>query len=106
MPDSIFGVRLSTPSASNGVSSIVSPGALGALFAAEPVEIPPRTFQLNNLGLNDNHCEVMAQELARYDAVLRPIDELDLTGNPSIEKNKGMQRSLGSLTEGFTLLLL
>jgi hypothetical protein len=69
--------------AANG-ASVVSPEALGAFFADEPIETPMRYFLLNNVGLNDNHCEAIAQELARDDALLRPIDELDLTGNPSI----------------------
>jgi hypothetical protein len=83
--------------ASNGIS-VVSPEALGALFAAEPV--PSRTFQLNNLGLNDNHCEVMAQELARYDAVSWRMDKLNLTGNPSIGK-RGYAALLGLLNRRF-----
>jgi hypothetical protein len=72
--------------------SVVSPEALGAFFTEEPVETPMRDFLLNNLGLNDGNCEIMAQELARDGALLRPrdgaftrrIDELDLTGNPSV----------------------
>jgi hypothetical protein len=90
--------------ASNGVS-IVSPKALGALFAAEPVEIPSRTFRLNNLGLNDNHCEVMAQELARDDALLRPLDEFDLTANPSIGE-QGYAALLGLLNRRFEILVV
>jgi hypothetical protein len=64
-------------------ASVVSPGALGAFFSEERPR-SMRTFRLNNLGLNDRHCEVMAHELARDDALLRPIGDLDLTGNPSI----------------------
>jgi hypothetical protein len=86
---------------SNGVS-IVSPEALGALFTAESVEIPSLTFRLNNLGLNDNHCEVMAQELARDDAFLRPIDEVDLTSNPSIGE-QGYAALLGLLNRRFNI---
>jgi hypothetical protein len=86
---------------SNGVS-IVSPEALGALFTAESVEIPSVTFRLNNLGLNDNHCEFMAQELARDDALLRPIDEVDLTGNP-YTKEQGYTARLGILNQRFDI---
>jgi hypothetical protein len=82
--------------------SIVSPEALGALFTAESVEIPSLTFRLNNLGLNDNHCEVMAQELARDDAFLRPIDEVDLTSNPSIGE-QGYAALLGILNQRFSI---
>jgi hypothetical protein len=89
--------------ASNRVS-VVSPEALRALFAAEPVEIPSRTFRLNNLGLNNNHCEVMAQELARDDALSRPINELDLTGNPYIGE-QGYAALLGLLNRRFNLLV-
>jgi hypothetical protein len=69
---------------SNG-TSVVSPEALGAFISEEPIEMPrPRRLHLKNLGLNDNHCEVVAQELGRDVPFLRPIDVLDLTGNPSI----------------------
>jgi hypothetical protein len=65
--------------------------------------MPGRTsLQLNNLGLNDNHCEVMAQELARDDALLRPIGELDLTGNPSIGQH-GYEALLGLLSRRFNI---
>jgi hypothetical protein len=71
---------------SNG-ASVVSPEALGAFISEEPIEMPTSTrhfLHLQNLGLNDNHCEVMAHEVARHDTLLRAIDSLDLTGNPSI----------------------
>jgi hypothetical protein len=88
--------------ASNGVS-VVSPEALGTFFAEEPVEMPKRTFRLQNLGLNDDHCEVMAQELARRDdAVLRPINALDLRGNPSIGQ-RGHAALLGLLNRRFNI---
>jgi hypothetical protein len=83
-------LRLSCVEAAPNGASVVSPDALGAFFAEEPITMPTRTFHLQNLGLNDNHCEVIAQELARRDdASLRPINALDmtvlnLTGNPSI----------------------
>jgi hypothetical protein len=90
--------------ASNG-ESVVSPEALGAFFAAEPVERPMRAFCLRNLGLNDSHCEVMAQELARDDALLRPIGKLDLTGNPSIGQ-QGYAALLGLLNRRFEIGLV
>jgi hypothetical protein len=94
----------------NGVS-IVYPEALGAFFTEEPIETPMRYFLLNNLGLNDNHCEVIAQELARDDAFLRPRDgallrrivELDLTGNPSIGQH-GYVGLLGLLNRRFDIV--
>jgi hypothetical protein len=86
--------------ASNGVS-IVSPEALGAFFADEAVIMPTRTY-LRNLGLNDNHCEVMAQKLTRDDALLRPIHELNLTGNPSIGE-QGYAALLGLLNRRFNI---
>jgi hypothetical protein len=90
--------------ASNG-ESVVSPEALGAFFAAEPVERPMRAFCLRNLGLNDSHCEVMAQELARDDALLRPIGKLDLTGNPSIGQ-QGYAALLGLLNRRFDICVV
>jgi hypothetical protein len=88
---------------SNGGTSIVSPEALGAFFVVEPVEMPPRIYQLKNLGLNGNHCEVIAQELARRDdAFLRPISVLDLTGNPSIGQH-GYEAFLGLLNRNFAI---
>jgi hypothetical protein len=88
--------------ASNG-ASVVSPDALGAFFAQEPIELPRRVLYLQNLGLNDNHCKVMAQELARDDASLRPIYLLDLTGNPSIGQ-KGYEALLGLLNRRFDIV--
>jgi hypothetical protein len=87
--------------ASNG-ASVVSPEALGAFFAEVPVEIPRLGLYLQNLGLNDNHCEVMAQELVRDDASMRPIDELYLNGNPSIGQ-KGYEALLGLLNRRFDI---
>jgi hypothetical protein len=97
-------LRLScVEAASNGVS-VVSPEALGAFFADEPIEMPlPRgSVLLNNLGLNDSHCKVMAHELARDDALLRPINMLDLTGNPSIGQH-GNEALLGLLNRRFNI---
>jgi hypothetical protein len=89
--------KLSCVAAETNGASVVSPEALGAFFAEEPIEMPGRTFlHLNNLGLNDNHCIVMAQELVRDDAALRPIGELNLTGNPSIGQ-QGYAALLGLL---------
>jgi hypothetical protein len=66
---------------------VVSPEALGAFFAKQSicpgVIFTLQHFHLQHLGLNDNHCKVMAHELARDDALLRPI-KFDLTGNRSI----------------------
>jgi hypothetical protein len=88
---------------SNG-TSVVSPEALGAFFAQERIElpVPRRCFYLNNLGLNDNHCKVMAQELARDDASLRRMHGLDLTENPSIGQ-KGCEALLWLLNRRFDL---
>jgi hypothetical protein len=63
--------------------------------------IPWRTFLLNNLGLKDSHYEVIAHELARDDALLRPID-LHLTGNPSIGQ-QGYVALLGVLHRKFNI---
>jgi hypothetical protein len=77
--------RLSCVEAARSGASVVSPQALGAFFADEPIAMPRRSlFQLHNLGLNASHCEAMAQALTRDDALLRPIDNLNLTGNLSI----------------------
>jgi hypothetical protein len=95
-------LRLSCVEGASNGASVVSPEALGAFFAEEPIETPGGTFILNHLGLNDNHCEVMAQELARHDALLRPIRHLDLTGNPSIGQ-KGYEVLLGLLNRRFDI---
>jgi hypothetical protein len=83
--------------ASNG-ASVISPETLGDFFvvAQKRIEVPSRRFYLQNLGLNDNHCKVMAQELARDDASSRPIQILDLSGNPSIGQH-GNEALLGLL---------
>jgi hypothetical protein len=95
--------RFSCLEAGCNEASAVSPEALGAFFTEEPIEMPRRAFlHLNNLGLNDSHCEAMALELARDDAVLRPIDELDLTGNPSIGQ-QGYEALLGLLNRRFDI---
>jgi hypothetical protein len=90
---------------SNGVS-VVSPKALGAFFAEECVEIPRRTFWivlLQNLGLNDNHCEVIVQELVRSDdALSRPINVHILSGNLSIGQ-RGYAALLGLLNRRFDM---
>jgi hypothetical protein len=89
--------------ASNG-ASVVSPEALGAFFAEEPIEMfRPRRVHLNNLGLNDSHCEVMAQVLARDDALMRPIGALTLTDNPSIGQ-QGYEALLGLLNRRFDIV--
>jgi hypothetical protein len=90
--------RLSCVEAASNGASLGSPEALGTFFA----EIPLRRFILQNLGLNDNHCEVMAQELARGDALLRPIHVLDLSGNPSIGQ-QGYAALLGLLNRKFDI---
>jgi hypothetical protein len=92
--------------ASNGVN-VVSPEALGVFFAEEPVVMRRRAFYLQNLGLNDDHCEVMAQELARDDALLRSINrfdlsEFDLSGNPSIGQ-QGYAALIGILNRRFDI---
>jgi hypothetical protein len=59
-------------------ASIVSLEALDAFFSEEPDEGPrsKRTFRLRHLRRNDNHCEVMAQDMGRDDALTRPIRNL------------------------------
>jgi hypothetical protein len=96
--------RLSCVESALNRASVVSPEALETLFAEEPIEGPrsKRTFRLRNLGLNCNHCEVIAQELGRGDALLRPIEELDLTGNPSIGQ-QGYAALLGLLNRRFNI---
>jgi hypothetical protein len=98
----VAGEPIKTPGSS--FYSVVSPEALSAFFAVagEPIETPGSSFYLHNLGLNDNHCEVMAKELARDDALLRPIHALDLTGNPSIGQ-QGHEALLGLLNRRFDL---
>jgi hypothetical protein len=101
-------LRLSCVEAAPNGASVVSPEALRSFFAEEPIGNPTRTFHLQNLDLNDNHCEVMALELARRDdASLRPIYALDmsvlnLTGNPSIGQH-GYAAILGLLNRGFDI---
>jgi hypothetical protein len=83
-------------------ASIVSPEALGAFFAEEQIEMPSYAFlRFRHLGLNDNHCEVIAQELARDDA--REVDELDLSFNPSIGQ-QGYVALLGLLNRTFDII--
>jgi hypothetical protein len=102
--EKLFCFRLSCVEAPSDGASLVSPEAVGAFFAEEQIEMPRRTLlQLHNLGLNDNHCAVMAQALARDDAVLRPIKILNLTGNPSIGQ-QGYQALLGLLNRSFDIL--
>jgi hypothetical protein len=95
--------RLSCVEAAPSGASVVSPEALGAFFAEVPSEMPRSStlFHLNNLGLNDSHCEAMAQELARDDPLLRPIG-LDLKGNPSIGQ-QGYEALLGLLNRRFDI---
>jgi hypothetical protein len=90
--------RLTCVEAASNEASVVSPAAFGAFF----VERRAHYYYLNNLGLNVNHCEAMAQELARVDPVLRPINILDLTGNPSIGQD-GNEALLGLLNRRFDI---
>jgi hypothetical protein len=93
----LYSLTLSCVAAESSGASAVSPEALGAFFSEESIEMPGRTsLHLNNLGLNDNHCAVMAQELTRADALLRPILKLGLTDNPSIGQ-PGYEALLGLL---------
>jgi hypothetical protein len=103
-------LRLSCLEAAPSGVSVVSPMALGAFFAKEQTERPSYTFlSLNNLGLNDNHCEAMAQALARDDGrlinmndpLLRPIG-LDLECNLSIGQ-QGYEALLGLLKRRFDI---
>jgi hypothetical protein len=91
-------LRLSCGEAPSNGASVVSPEALGAFISEEPIEMPTstRNYYLQNLGLNDNHCEVMVHELARDVPFLTPICRLDLTGNPSIG-HQGYEALLGLL---------
>jgi hypothetical protein len=95
--------RLNCVEESSNRASLISPEALGTFFAEEPpVEMPRLIFRLQNLGLNDNHCEVIAQELLRDDALLRPINVLGLSFNPSIGK-QGYEALLGLLNRRFDI---
>jgi hypothetical protein len=95
--------KFSCLEASSNGASVVSPDALGAFFAEEPTELPRRIFRLQNLGLDDSHCEVIAQELTKRDnAVLRPINVLGLSGNPSIGQ-QGYATLLGLLNRRFNI---
>jgi hypothetical protein len=99
----LYCFRLSCVEAPSDGASFVSPEAVGAFFAEVPSEIPRSIFlHLNYLGLNDSHCEAMAQALARDDAVLRPIKILNLTGNPSIGQ-QGYVALLGLLNRRFDI---
>jgi hypothetical protein len=75
-------------------------------YQQQPIEMPCVSFlrlcflRLKNLGLNGNHCEDMAHELARDDALLRPIGELTLAGYPSIGQ-QGHEALLGLLNRRF-----
>jgi hypothetical protein len=78
--------------------------ALGAFFAEEPIEMSrPRRVHLNNLGLNESHCEVMTHVLARDDGLMRPIGALILTDNPSIGQ-QGYEALLGLLNRRFDIV--
>jgi hypothetical protein len=94
----LYCFRLTCVEAASNEASVVSPAAFGAFF----VERRAHYYYLNNLGLNVNHCEAMAQELARVDPVLRPINILDLTGNPSIGQD-GNEALLGLLNRRFDI---
>jgi hypothetical protein len=94
--------KLSCVEAASNRTSVVSPEALGAFFVEEPLGMLRGNFFLNNLGLNDNHCKVMAQELVRVDVFLRPIKMLGLTGNPSIGQ-LGYEALLGLLNRRFDI---
>jgi hypothetical protein len=100
----VYHFELSCAEAASNAASVISPEALGAFFAVaqEPIEMPSRPFYLQNLGLNDNHCKVMAQELARDDTSLRQIHALDLTGNPSVGQT-GYEALLGLLNRRFDI---
>ena len=95
-PDSF---TLSCVKAALNGASVVSPEALGAFFAEEPIRMNTRYLCLNHLGLNNSHCEAMAQELASVDDLLGPLD-LTLTGNPSIGL-QGYVSLLGLLNRRF-----
>jgi hypothetical protein len=87
-------------------ASVVSPEALGAFFAEEPIEIlSGRTFHLNNVGLNDSHCEAMAQEPGRDASLSSQIDVLDLSSNTSI-RQQGYEALLGLLNRRFDIGVL
>jgi hypothetical protein len=95
-------LRLSCVEAALNGASVVTPEALGAFFADEPVEMPRSIYLcLHNLGLNDTHCEVMAQVLLREYTLTRSIS-LDLTGNPSIGQT-GYEVLLGLLNRRFKI---
>jgi hypothetical protein len=100
----VFHFELNCAEAASNAASVISPEALGAFFgvAQEPIEMPNRSFHLQHLGLNDNHCKVMTKELARDDASLRPLHALDLTGNPSIG-HQGYEALLGLLNRRFDI---
>jgi hypothetical protein len=102
--DRLSAFSLSCVEAALNRASVVSPEALGAFFSEEPTERPEskRNVRLRYLGLNDNHCEVMTQELARHAASLRPIIVLCLTCNPSIGE-QGYAALLGLLNRRFDI---
>jgi hypothetical protein len=97
--------KLSCAEAASNGASVVSPEALGAFFAKETIELPRLSFYLHHLGLNDNHCKVMVQELARDDALLIPIHTLNLSGNSSIGQ-KGYEALLGLLNQRFEIVVV
>jgi hypothetical protein len=94
--------------ASNGLS-IVSPEALGSFFACRGrIGQRPCGANLRNLGLNDNHCKVMAEQLTMAEqpavdfALGRPSFALNLCGNPSIGQ-EGYRTLLGILNRKFNI---
>jgi hypothetical protein len=86
---------------SNG-QSIVSPEALGSFFACRGrVGQLQCGVYLQKLGLDDNHCKVVVEQMAKDDA-LRPIAFFDLLGNPSIGQ-EGYEAILGLLNKRFDI---
>jgi hypothetical protein len=82
--------------------SIVSPEALGTFFAC--LWQYECDVYLQNLGLNNNHCKAMAQQITKYEDS-RPFDMLNLCGNPSIGQ-EGYQALLGLLNRKFNIFCI
>jgi hypothetical protein len=87
------GFRLSCRQAASNGLSIVSPEALGTFFACIG-QYDECQVHLENLGLDDNHCKSMAEQIAKGEE--ESIDMLNLCGNPSIGQ-EGHQALLGLL---------
>jgi hypothetical protein len=105
VPGPLCDFRLICSKAASNGPSLVSPEALGSFLACkEQIGQSQCSLHLQNLGLKDNHCKVMAEQMGK-DEDLRPIEELNLCGNPSTGQ-EGYQALLGLLNRKFNILCI